>query len=191
MLKDYIEQKPTIKTEHLLLRNMTADDTDDLREWLGLPQIYEYWGRKATKGEREPELLFLPKRVTKKPKIDMDFKWGIELTGEKKVIGILEIFDIEDNQMGYIAYRLHPGYWNHGYATEALQAAIQFVFSNTELDRLHANANVKNVRSNRVLEKCGFTKEGTIRHGKMVKEYCDYNVWGLLREDLEKNTCKE
>lgn len=67
----------------------------------------------------------------------------------------------------------------------------QFVFSNTELNRLHANANVNNVRSNRVLEKCGFTKEGTIRHGKMVKEYCDYNVWGLLREDFEKNSCRE
>lgn len=48
MLKDYIEQKPTIKTEHLLLRNMTADDTDDLREWLGLPQIYEL-GKESNK----------------------------------------------------------------------------------------------------------------------------------------------
>jgi len=34
-----------------------------------------------------------------------------------------------------------------------------------------------------VPEKSGFRLEGTIRHGKMVSEYCDYNIWGLIRED--------
>lgn len=58
-----------------------------------------------------------------------------------------------------------------------------------ELERLHANANVKNHRSNRGLEKCGFIKEGTIRQGKMVREYCDYNIWGLLREDWGEIQC--
>ena len=33
-------------------------------------------------------------------------------------------------------------------------------------------------------EKSGFRLEGTIRHGKMVSEYCDYNIWGLIREDI-------
>ncbi len=37
--------------------------------------------------------------------------------------------------------------------------------------------------SNRVLEKCGFLREGTIRRGKMVSAYCDYHIWGMLRED--------
>ena len=29
----------------------------------------------------------------------------------------------------------------------------------------------------------GLTKEGTIRQGKMVSVYCDYNIYGMLRED--------
>jgi ribosomal-protein-alanine N-acetyltransferase len=45
---------------------------------------------------------------------------------------------------------------------------------------------VRNIGSNRVLEKCGFQLEGTIRHGKMVSSYCDYNIWGLIRDDIEK-----
>ena len=183
MLKDYETNKPVIHTQRLLLRKLVASDADDLREWLGLPEIYEFWGRKASKGEREPELMFLPPRETKRPKVNLDFKWGIELTKEHKIIGILEVFDIEDCRMGYVGYRLHPKYWNQGITTEALKGAIDFIFQNTEMERLHANANVKNYGSNRVLEKCGFKKEGTIRQGKMVREYCDYNIWGLLRTD--------
>lgn len=34
------------------------------------------------------------------------------------------------------------------------------------------------------MQKSGFTLEGTIRHGKMVSEYCDYNIWGLIRDDM-------
>ena len=41
------------------------------------------------------------------------------------------------------------------------------------------------VATNRVLEKCGFVHEGTVRHGKMVSVYCDYHIWGMLREDYE------
>ena len=38
----------------------------------------------------------------------------------------------------------------------------------------------------KVLERCGFIKEGTIRQGKMVSVYCDYNIYGMLREDYAK-----
>ncbi len=55
-----------------------------------------------------------------------------------------------------------------------------------ETDRLEGSADVRNAGSNRVLEKCGFKLEGTIRHGKMVSAYCDYNIWGLIRDDIEK-----
>ena len=37
-----------------------------------------------------------------------------------------------------------------------------------------------------MVEKCGFTLEGTIRHGKFGSGYCDYNTGGFLREDYEK-----
>ena len=50
-------------------------------------------------------------------------------------------------------------------------------------ERLNGNADVRNIASNKVLERCGFIKEGTIRQGKMVSVYCDYNIYGMLRED--------
>lgn len=93
------------------------------------------------------------------------------------------MFEIQNDRMGEVGYRLNPAYWNCGFATEALKEVVDFIFKRTELDRLHAKADVRNTASNRVLEKCGFIKEGTIRHGKMLSVYCDYNIYGMLRED--------
>ena len=198
MLKDYLEQKPILETPRLILRPLTADDVPDLRRWLARDEIYTYWGRPASKGEREPELLFIDPRPWVKRKPSPDFKWGVVLklpqspaatapSGREPfghVIGDVSIFDIENSRMGSVGYRFDPEVWGNGYATEALAAAVNFAFTCTELDRLQATADVRNIASNRVLEKCGFVREGTIRHGKMVSTYCDYNIWGMLREDF-------
>ncbi len=153
---------------------------------VGKDEVYTYWGRNASKGEKNPELLFIDVRPWVKRKPSLDFKWGIILKETNTVIGIVEVFDIQNNRMGDIAYRLNPTYWNMGFATEALKQVIDFVFQKTELYRLNGRADIRNIASNRVLEKCGFIKEGTIRKGKMVSVYCDYNVYGMLREDYIK-----
>lgn len=44
---------------------------------------------------------------------------------------------------------------------------------------------VRNVASWRMLEKCGFVREGMVRQGKMVNTWCDYYLYGLLRSDVE------
>ncbi len=186
MLKDYLEAKPVIETPRLILRPLTPNDVPDLRRWLARDEIYTYWGRPASKGEREPELLFVDPRPWVKRKPSPDFKWGVVLRETNAVVGDISIFDIENSRMGSVGYRFDPEVWGRGYASEALAAAVEFVFTHTELDRLHATADVRNTASNRVLEKCGFMREGTVRHGKMVSAYCDYHIWGMLREDWER-----
>ncbi len=175
---------PTLETERLLLRELVPEDAEDLGRWLGSDEIYTYWGRKAGKGEKEPALLFIDPRPNVKRKPSHDFTWGIVLRETNQVIGILEIFDVENDRMGMVGYRISPAYWGRGLCTEALGRVVGFIFSETPLDRLQGNADVRNTASNRVLQKSGFKLEGTIRHGKMVSCYCDYNIWGLIREDI-------
>ena len=62
---------------------------------------------------------------------------------------------------------------------------IRVLNENDEIERLNGNADVRNIASNKVLERCGFIKEGTVRQGKMVSVYCDYNIYGMLREDYK------
>jgi len=45
---------PLLETDRLILRELTPEDTEDLREWLGLDEVYTYWGRSASKGEKNP-----------------------------------------------------------------------------------------------------------------------------------------
>ena len=120
MLKDYALEKPVLATDRLLLRTLTEADVPDLREWLGREEIYTYWGRKASNGEKNPVLLFVDARPWVKRKPSLDFKWGIVLKETNSVIGIIEVFDICNNRMGDIAYRINPVYWNLGLATESL-----------------------------------------------------------------------
>ena len=59
----------------------------------------------------------------------------------------------------------------------------RFCFEHTELRRLQAQVDVHNIASQRMLEKCGYTREGLIRQGKMVNTWCDYYIYGILADD--------
>ncbi|MBR4443817.1 MAG: GNAT family N-acetyltransferase [Clostridia bacterium] len=175
---------PELETPRLILRRLTASDAEDLREWLGLDEVYTYWGRPASKEDKNPELMFIDPRpqVVRRP--SHSFIWGMELKDTRKVIGIMEVFEVDTDRIGKVGYRVDPRRWNCGLCTEALQRVVEFIFSETKFDRLETTVNVKNPASSRVLEKSGFRLEGTIRHGKMGIRYCDYHIWGLIRDDL-------
>ncbi len=175
---------PRLETERLILRELTEADVEDLRKWLGLDEVYTYWGRAASKGEKNPELLFIDPRPNVNRKPSPDFIWGIEQKDTNEVIGMIEVFDIENDRLGMVGYRIAPWLWNTGICTEAMKRVVDFIFAETTLDRLQGSADVRNIGSNRVLQKSGFQLEGTIRHGKMVSQYCDYNIWGMIREDF-------
>jgi RimJ/RimL family protein N-acetyltransferase len=59
-----------------------------------------------------------------------------------------------------LGYWLGVDYWGNGYATEALHAVIDYVFTDLGHDGLQAGARVTNPASRRVLEKCGFQWTG-------------------------------
>jgi len=59
-----------------------------------------------------------------------------------------------------IGYWIGEPYWGRGYATEAVRAVIDHVFSVTDLDALSAGCRVTNLASRRVIEKCGFQWTG-------------------------------
>lgn len=175
---------PRLETERLILRELSKEDTDDLREWITGDEIYTYWGRPANEDEKNPELFFIDPDPGKKHRLTSDYIWWIELKSTHKVIGQIEVYDIKDKRFGMLGYRIAPQLWNTGICTESINRVIEFVFSKTGIDRLQANVDVRNTASNRALEKCGFIHEGTVRHGKMVSMYCDYNIWGLIRDDV-------
>ncbi|MBQ6653967.1 MAG: GNAT family N-acetyltransferase [Erysipelotrichaceae bacterium] len=180
-LADYIENKPVIETERLIIREMVPDDVPNLRQWMGDEQIYEYWGKGPSKAEKDPELLFeKPKRLTK------SFHLGIAEKKTNRVIGDIWVYLIENDRMASVALRLARSAQGKGYGTESLSAMTGFCFEKTELQRLWAEVDVRNTASWRMLEKCGYQREGMIRQGKMVNTWCDYYIYGILADDVRE-----
>ena len=178
-LADFIYKKPIIETERLLIRPMRAADVPALKEWMPDPSIYTYWGKSPSKAEKNPELLF-----EKDEKPTKSFHLGVALKETDKVIGDIWVYLIENDRMASVAVRLSSKYHGQGYGTEALFAMTKFCFENTELKRLWTEVDVRNIASQRMLEKCGYKQEGLIRQGKMVNTWCDYYIYGILSEDL-------
>ena len=95
-LKDYVQNKPKLETDRLLLRPLQYDDVADLKEWIGDRSLYQYWGKRPGKSDLNPELLF-----QKKERPTKSFHWGIVHKKDDKVIGEMWIYLIENDRMAY------------------------------------------------------------------------------------------
>jgi RimJ/RimL family protein N-acetyltransferase len=72
------------------------------------------------------------------------------------VIGACGVEPLRDGKPE-LGYWLGTHYWGHGYATEAVRAVIDHVFTELHDEQtLYSGARISNPASRRVLEKCGF-----------------------------------
>lgn len=86
-----------------------------------------------------------------------------------------------------IWYKLHVSFWNKGYATELVREFLRFGFEDLRLHRMEAGCAVDNAASVKVLEKCGFIREGRTRKLLPIRgEWSDNFGYAILNEDFEK-----
>lgn len=73
-----------------------------------------------------------------------------------------------------------------GYGTKASYALIRYGFEQLNLHCIYSYIIDYNIASQRVREKCGFRRDGVLRH-KVYKngEYHDVIVWSILREEFD------
>ncbi|WP_308640084.1 GNAT family N-acetyltransferase [Paenibacillus silvisoli] len=84
-----------------------------------------------------------------------------------------------------VGYELHPDYWRQGVMTEALDAVVRYGFAEMGLNRIDAFIDPANESSRRLLAKCGFREEGTMRDYFFEKNsFVDAVLFGLLKRDL-------
>ena len=94
----------------------------------------------------------------------------MKLTTEQMIFVNLPVEDLERSKAFYTAlgYALGTAYWGRGYMTEAVRAVTRFGFEKMLLDLISATCYPDNLRSRRVLEKCGFVYEGTLHRAELL-----------------------
>ncbi len=88
-------------------------------------------------------------------------------------------------QAGTVGYWIGQPYAGKGYMTAALRVLLPTLFGELNLHRIEAACIPTNASSIRVLEKCGFAREGLARRYLCINGvWQDHYLYGLLDEDF-------
>lgn len=107
---------------------------------------------------------------------------------DAKIIGKVVVFSILTGNfsMCMVGYKLHCDYVNQGYMSEALARVVRFAFETLGLHRIEANILPDNYPSRRVVEKLGFSLEGTSRlFANIDGQWRDHVRYALLNPAQE------
>jgi RimJ/RimL family protein N-acetyltransferase len=90
-------------------------------------------------------------------------RWAIELDGE--AVGGVGVEPGEGiyAKSGNFGYWLGEPFWGRGIMTAVVAATVDYIFEQLPIERLEAPVFEWNPASMRVLEKCGFVREGILR----------------------------
>lgn len=111
--------------------------------------------------------------------------YAIEIEGE--AVGSIGIFVKDDvyEKSAELGYWLAEDYWHKGVMTQAARTICKEAFERFDIVRIFAEPFADNAGSRGVLEKAGFTCEGTMRNGIYkngeIHSYCMYSI---LREEF-------
>lgn len=144
-----------IETKRLIIREWKETDSKDLYEYAKNELVGPNAGWKPHKDEEESKKI-----------INMFIKskeaYAVVLKNENKVIGGVglhnrkpdkNIINLTQREIGYV---LNPKYWGKGYIQEAVEALKDYGFNYLQLDLIWCGHYDYNIKSKRVVEKCGF-----------------------------------
>jgi len=106
----------------------------------------------------------------------------VEPHGRGALLGGASLNDVDqDQRRGSVGYWLAPEARGRGAATHAVRLIAHWAFEDLDLARLELTCGPDNQTSQRVAERCGFTREGLLRsHMRFKGGRRDTVVLGLL-----------
>ena len=167
-----------IPGDGLTLRMLTPADGPALLRFVNLPDVMN---PTSSEGWTEESMAtFLADNVTGAA----EGKWcryAILPSGHVDAVGSVGLFMVEARyQRAEIGYDLSPEWWGKGVMSKAAETLIQWAFANG-FHRIDATVMVGNERSEHVLTRLGFTREGQMADYKLVRgEWKDYTLWGRV-----------
>lgn len=158
-------------TERLVIRKLRKSDYPEFERTLNDVQ-------KSCFGSGQG---FLNWVISQYPAMDIThglISLGIFTKQTDTFIGIIGVGDHDDLHEPEIFYHLLPEYRGYGFATEAAKEVTRWALENYPIPYLIGTAAVENVKSQRVLERCGYQWIDTrslLVH--VTDERCDFKYY--------------
>lgn len=173
-----------METERLVIRRFTAEDGQDLYDYLSKEEVVLY----------EPNNVFNAEECkieALRRSMDSAF-WAVCLRSTGKMIGNLYFQESEPKTFGTweFGYVFNSDYQGSGYATEACKHLLSYGFEHIKMRRVIANCDPNNTRSWKLLERLRLRREGHFKQTGYFKYdsngdpiWHDTLSYGLLRSE--------
>ena len=117
-----------------------------------------------------------------------EFWFAISPVGSDEFIGTIWLWSKGDRLAGLelSVFVTEEAGLGHGLGTDAVDAALDFVFGHDEAERVWLTTELGNARAVRAFEKAGFRVDGTIRHHfRREGAWRDSALMAITRDDWE------
>lgn len=173
--------RTSFETERLLLRELLPSDAEGMFRLDSNPEVHKYLGNDPVKDMSQIHDVIANIR---QQYLDNGIgRWAVILKETNEFIGWSGL-KIEKNINGHerfydLGYRFIQEFWGKGYAYESAKAFVDFGFNEMKLAVINACADVNNLGSRNVLEKCGL---------KPLNDFMldgDLHVWYEIQKDKQ------
>jgi aminoglycoside 6'-N-acetyltransferase len=171
-----------LETPRLILRHFRPSDLATLLAYRNDPEVARY---QSWSGMTEANAAAFVAEQAKQP-VAVAAAW-LQIAIERKEAGehIGDLALKTDGQgQAEIGYSLSRSFQGQGYASEAVRALHDYLFAELALHRVVAVADVRNVRSTRLLERVGMRCEGHFIESFWFKgEWTDEYLYAILARE--------
>ncbi len=146
-----------MQTDRLILRTWRDDDLTAFAELTADARVMRHFPATLSREESDAVAARIRAHIDEH---EFGF-WAVEVPGGAAFIGFVGLsrprFEAHFTPCVEIGWRLAHAHWGKGYATEAARAAVDFGFSELDLDEIVSFTVPANGGSRRVMEKLGMT----------------------------------
>jgi ribosomal-protein-alanine N-acetyltransferase len=165
-----------------VVRPVVPKDSQAWAMYACLPEVKEFTSSTAT--SVEDLLAIINRTIVGEPHSPIQF--ALIPVNSITLIATVGFHSISpQNRTAEITFDVAPSQWGKGIATAACRAATLWAFAAKGWQRIQATTIVPHIRSQRVLERCGYKKEGLVRNFRVVRgEATDYWLYSAIPGEI-------
>jgi len=180
-VQHFFSDFPAMDLGNIILREITKNDAFDYYSYMNRSEMDAYLtkdNQPQTVESAEEEVTYWGSLFPNK----RSFYWGIALKNNNKLIGTAGFNTISfANSRAEISYDLDPDYWGKGVMLRSIKSILKFADNQLGIVRVQATVIIDNERSIKLLERCGFKKEGVMPKYEVVEGiHKDYYMYGRV-----------